>query len=146
MKIILLQDIKGFGKKFDIKEVKDGYARNFLAPRKLAVFASPNEIEKLNREKAREGDEREKRVARLKTEAEKLKNSVLEFKLKVGKKGEVFGSIGKKDIEKELSARGLSEAKIELEKPIKSLGEHKILISFEGDIKVPLQIIVRKFL
>jgi len=146
MKIILLQDIKGFGKKFDIKEVKDGYARNFLAPRKLAVFASPNEIEKLNREKAREGDEREKRVARLKTEAEKLKNSVLEFKLKVGKKGEVFGSIGKKDIEKELSARGLSEAKIELEKPIKSLGEHKILISFEGDIKIPLQIIVRKFL
>lgn len=146
MKIILLQDVKDFGKKFDIKEVKDGYARNFLLPNKLAVVATSNELERLKSEKVRRDGEREKRVARLKTEAEKLKNSVLEFKLKVGEKGEAFGSIGKKDIEKELSTRGFGEAKVELEKPIKSFGEHKILVSFEGNIKIPLQIIVRKFL
>jgi large subunit ribosomal protein L9 len=140
MKIILLQDVKNFGKKFDIKEVKDGYARNFLLPSKLAIVATPNELERLKSEKARQDDEREKRVAHIKTEAEKLKDSVLEFKLKTGKKGEAFGSIGKKDIERELSVRGLSEAKVELAKPFKTLGEHSVQIDLGEGIKTNVSI------
>jgi len=142
MKIILLQDVKNFGKKFDVKEVKDGYARNFLLPSKLAIVATPNELERLKSEKARQDDEREKCVAHIKIEAEKLKDSALEFKLKVGKKGEAFGSIGKKDIERELSARGLIEAKAELVKPFKTLGEHDVQIDFGEGLKTAIRILI----
>ncbi len=142
MKIILLQDVKAIGKKFDIKEVKEGYARNFLIPKKLAIFASTQEIEKLRREKDRHDVEREKNIARLKIKAEEFKQVVLEFKLKTGEKGEAFGSISKRDIEKKLQTEGFGEVKIELEKPIKHLGEREIEIDLGEGVKASVKLLV----
>lgn len=102
MKVILLKDTKNVGKKDQILEVKDGYAKNFLFPNKLAVPYTQDNIENLNDQKAAEAA----RLEALKKEAieiqEKLKNVVVEFKAKSGKGGAMIGTISAKQVELEL--------------------------------------------
>lgn len=102
MEVILLKDIKGVGKKGESKSVSDGYAKNFLIPRKLAVKKTEESLAALNKEKALEA----KRQEELKDEAlrakEKLENIVVEFKLKAHADKTPAGSISTKEVEKEL--------------------------------------------
>lgn len=102
MEVILLKDVKGVGKKGESKSVSDGYAKNFLIPRKLAVKKTEESLAALNKEKALEA----KRQEELKDEAlrakEKLENIVVEFKLKAHADKTPAGSISTKEVEKEL--------------------------------------------
>ena len=142
MKVILLEDTKGLGKKFDIKEVKDGYVRNFLLPKKLVQIATKTTLAQLKIQKESE----QKAIAKLLGELEKivdaLKKEVLIFQLKVGYKGEVFGSVSVDKITESLKAKGfkIKKEQIDLETPIKSLGEHVINIRLDREVKGTIKV------
>ena len=105
MKVILLKDVKGIGKKSEIVNVKDGYATNYLVPNKLAVLYSTRSNEILNEQKAEEAANIEKLKKEAKELAEKLKNIVLEFTAKGSGDGRMFGTISTKQIADELKAK-----------------------------------------
>ncbi len=124
MKIILLTDVRGIGKKNDVKNVSDGYARNFLLPQKLAKVADEQNLGELSsiKKNDRATEERLNRLAKLLSERE------FQFRLKVDKKGAVFGSVNKDEILKGLRDTGLitkDRVEVKISKPLKELGAHE---------------------
>jgi len=150
MQIILLQDIKGIGKKFKIKEIKDGYARNFLIPRGLAKIATNATIKELETKKSVSEKQEKKLKAELESLAKNLSHRNFVFSLNVGKKGEVFGSITKDDIEERINANINANLRdyiknnmeIKLEKPIKTTDEHQIEINLGKGVKTTVKVII----
>lgn len=143
MRIVLLQDVKDLGEKGNIKDVKDGYGRNFLIRKNLAKILTP-EIEnqiKIGKEK------QEKDTIKLKSQTEILKENIEKLKLiiktKIGKTGQVFGSITAIKIANELEKQGIKLQKEQiLSLPIKTLGEHKIKIKLPQEIGAELTILI----
>jgi len=145
MKIILLENIPKLGKKYEIKEVSEGYAVNFLIPKKLAAVATPAKIEEIQNIKKQEELKKQKEEQQLKELAQKIKFIKLEFKLKTDKNGKTFGSINKEDIIKKLNDQEkikLDEKQIILNEHIKKIGEYKIKIKFNSEIEAELKIII----
>lgn len=143
MKVILLEDIKGLGKKYDVKDVAFGYARNFLLPKKLAKAATPQALKNLMEVKGRIEEERKKHLLFLEEQAKKIKDLILQFKIKTGEKGEVFGSVSARDIKDELEKLGIFHATPVLPKPIRTLGETKVEINFGEGIRAELKVLVK---
>ena len=129
MKVILQQDVKGQGKKGQLVEVSEGYARNFLLPRKLAIAATTDAINTLNlKEKARKAEE-----ARQKAEAEaisaKLKDCPVKLTAKAGNGGKLFGAVTTKEISEGLKKQfsiDIPKQKLVLDEPIKSFGTYQV--------------------
>ena len=129
MKVILQQDVKGQGKKGQMVEVSEGYARNFLLPRKLAIAATTDAINTMNlKEKARKAEE-----ARLKAEAqataEKLKELQVKLTAKAGNGGKLFGAVTTKEISEGLKKQfsiDIPKQKLVLEEPIKAFGTYQV--------------------
>ncbi len=138
MKVIFLKDIKGVGKKFDVKNVSDGYARNFLFPQNLAKATTEEVIKNIENQKKAALKEEEETKNELIVLAKNLENKEFEFKVKTGDKGEVFGSVTKNDIEKSIAVSGGIE--ILLDKPIKKLGEHQVEVNLGKGVRVSLKI------
>jgi large subunit ribosomal protein L9 len=138
MKVLLLQDVRGVGRKNEVKEVTDGYARNFLIARKLAVAANEQAMKYKSEVDANE----QALIKKYQTLAEKIGKESFELSVKTGGKGEVFGSVTKEDIRKHLSERGFTEGEVVLPKPIKSTGEHLVEINFGKGIVGKLKVIV----
>lgn len=139
MKVILLSDVRGLGKKNDVKNVSDGYARNFLFPNKLARAADADGLGELNvhQKNEHETEERLKTVARLISERE------LEFKLKTDKKGAIFGSVTKEEILNGLRDAGLTtkdRIEIKIPKPLKEMGAHEVEAHLKKGIVAKLKI------
>jgi len=134
MKVIFLQDVSRVGKKYDTKEVNDGYAMNFLLPRKLAVTATPKAVAELEIRKKEIVLKREVQENLLLKNLEEIKGKVVTIKGKANDKGHLFSAIHKKEIieemKKQLNAE-ISEEFIILEKPIKEIGECEIPISIK---------------
>lgn len=135
MKIILLSDVKKVGKKGEVKEVADGYAKNFLIARKLAVQASESAnkvLEKQNEKKALQDEEKRQEALKIK---EKLENIDLVFKVKA-KDGKVSGSVSTNKIQEELKNKGIEidKRKIIDNEPITSLGVSKIKVELFKDV------------
>lgn len=138
MKVILVADIPGLGKKNEVKEVKDGFGRNFLLARKLAIMATYPALKELEARKIKEEKQEEKKKEAIKTIFEKIKNREFEIKENANEKGELFGSVGKEKIFEALKNQGfegIKEEYVKLDKPIKSVGEYKIELGFE-DFKI----------
>lgn len=139
MKVILLKDVKNIGKKGELIEAKDGYARNFLLPRGLAVEATASSMKELEHQDRA----REKRDAKALEKAqglkEKLQEEKLEMAVKAGEAGRIFGSVTSMDIAEVLEKLGyrIDRKNILLEHPLKTLGEHDV------DIKLHPQVIAR---
>jgi large subunit ribosomal protein L9 len=137
MRVIFLKDVKGTGRRGEIKEVSDGYAKNFLLPKGIAEPATERAVGEINR-----ANEAIKKVAEgFKDKIKKLEESArLEFKIKTGKKGEVYGSITNEDVEKELKSKGFGNIEARLAKPIKEIGDYEVEISIgrgvTGKIKI----------
>ena len=136
MKVILLDNIKGVGKKDEIINASDGYARNFLFPKKLAVEANP---ENMSRLKAKEdSNQYKKSVEKEEAQkiAERLKGILLKIAVKAGENGKIFGSITSKEIADNLKEQykiEVDKKKIELKEPIKTLGSFTVNIKlYEG--------------
>ena len=132
MKIILLQDIKGVGKKDEVINASDGYARNFLLPKKMGVEANAENMSKL---KAKQDSNQYKKSVE-KEKAEKLKNITLKISVKSGENQKIFGSITAKEIAENLKEQykiEIDKKKIDLKEPIKVLGVTTVSIKlFEG--------------
>lgn len=138
MKVILLENIKGVGQKDDIINANDGYARNFLIPKKKAVEATPGNLAQL---KSKQDSKAHKKDVE-KSEAEKIKEElskiVLEIKVKAGENGKIFGGVTAKEISEKLKESNniiVDKKKIELKETIKNLGTFNVNIKlFEGVI------------
>ena len=146
MRIIFLQDVPRVGKKHDIKEVNDGYAINFLLPRKLAELATPRAITGLEMRKKEIAIEREVQESLLLKNLEEIKGKVITIKEKADEKGHLFSKIHTKEIVEAMKAQNhadIGEEFIILEKPIKEIGEFEIPISIKGK-KSSFKLVVEK--
>lgn len=148
MKVILLQDIKGLGKRLDIKNVSDGYARNFLIPRNLIKIANTQNLKEIESQKlilVKKEEESKSQTEQLKKQIEKIE---LIFKVVIGDKKEMFASIDAKDIKEKLveeigSVEILKNSEIILEKPIKKLGEYQVEIDLKQGIKTKIKVLIQ---
>lgn len=143
MRVVLLKDVKGLGRRGDVKDVSDGYARNFLLQEKIAKIATPEVVAKIEREKTLSEERRKELILKLKVKEEKLKEKTLEFFLKIGAKGEIFGSVSAVLIEKALRDEGFEKINILLDRPIKTLGTHEIEADFGEGVKTKIRISVK---
>lgn len=143
MKVMLLQDIKSVGKKYDIKDLSDGYVRNFLLPNKMVKIAAASDLKESEKQKAVLRKKEEDLIRGLKATAEKLKDAILEFPVKVGDKEEVFGSVGEKQIEKALEEKGFAGISIKLDKRLKTLGEHEVRIDLGRGAETKIKVVLK---
>ena len=147
MKVILKQDVKGLGKKESMVEVSDGYARNFLFPKNLAVEATASNINVMNTKKEAEKTKKDRELASAKQLAEKLKGITVTFKTKTGENGKLFGSITSKDISDKLkSGFGLDidKKKINLEDAIKTIGTTEVEVKLYPGVNAKLTVKVEQ--
>ena len=142
MEVIFIKDLKNQGKKGEIKEVKDGYAENFLINKGYAIKATKENISKLNKDKAKAKEEDEKKQIEARKLKEKLEKLVLTFKVKTGEGDKVFGSISLKQIKEELSKEGYSFEKqqIKLLDSLDSLGFHNVELTLYKDITAKVKV------
>lgn len=134
MKIILLQDIPKLGKKYEVKNVKNGYGRNFLLPRKLAEIATKASLKNLDSRIKSEENRKTKIAEKLSLALEKIKGVGIIIKEKVNEKGELFGSVSRKAIAEKLKEEGFNipEEYVELEENIKHVGEYDVSVNVGG--------------
>ena len=129
MKVILQQDVKGQGKKGQMVEVSDGYARNFLLPRKMAVPATADAINTMNlKEKAKKAEEQRQKALAEET-AEKLKECMVKLTARAGAGGKLFGAVTTKEISEGLQKQfgiDIPKQKLVLEEPIKAFGNYEV--------------------
>lgn len=137
MKVILLQDVKGQGKKGDVVKVSAGYARNYLFKNNLAKEATKGNLRALEAQKRREAEKAEAEKQEAVQLKETLSELTVELKAKAGDGGRLFGSITNKQIADELKKKHnhkIDRRKIELGEPIRSLGHHKVPVKLHQDV------------
>lgn len=131
MKVILLQDVKGTGTKDQMLQVSDGFARNFLFPRKWAVEATPGAVKEIERRRAAEAKKEQERKEAALEKARLLKGKVVVISARCGEKGRLYGSITSQEIADALSAQHnvtVDKRKIELSDPIRTVGDVEITV------------------
>ncbi|MDO8584763.1 MAG: 50S ribosomal protein L9 [bacterium] len=138
MRVILLKDIRGIGRHNDVKEVADGYARNFLIAKGLASPVTPKAIA----EKAAAGRHESAVMQRLTDAAEALGKETLKFALRGDAKGTLFGAVSGEQVEAALRAKGYADAKVTLERPLKHAGEQKVEVHFPRGVKGTVRVVV----
>lgn len=140
MKVILLDNIKGVGKKDEIINASDGYARNYLLPKKLAVEANAENMSKLNNKKEANSYKKDLEKQAAEEMAKKLKGILLKIKVKAGENGKIFGGITPKEISENLKSQyklDIDKKKIELKEPIKTLGAFQVNVRlYEGIVGI----------
>ena len=145
MKVILQQDVKGQGKKGQMIEVAEGYARNFLLPRKLAVLATADAMNTMRlQEKAKRAEEARLRAEAVET-AEKLKNAPVKITARAGANGKLFGAVTSKEVSDALKAQcgiDIAKTKIVLPEPIKSFGGYQLKCKLGYEISGTINVIV----
>ena len=137
MKIILLQDEKKLGKKGDIIEANDGYARNYILPKKIGVEATPANLNTLKLQKQNEEKKAKEILDAAKELAAKLETKQVIVKMKAGEGGKVFGSVSSKEIAqacKEQNQIEIDKKKIQLPECIKSLGSYEVAIKLHPQV------------
>ena len=136
MKVILLDNIKGVGKKDEIINASDGYARNYLLPKKLAVEANAENMSKLNNKKESANYKKDQEKQQAEELAKKLKGIMLKIKVKAGENGKIFGGVTSKEISENLKSQYnfvVDKKKIELKDTIKTLGSFNVTVKlYEG--------------
>ena len=145
MKVIFIKDVKGQGKKDDIKEVKDGYAK-FLISNSLAVAYTSNSVKVLNNQIDKRKQEEQELIKECNKIKDKLKGKKIQFKVKTGKEDKVFGSISTKQISEELAKMGydIDKKKITCDTEINSLGTHEVTITLHKEVVFKLDVILSK--
>ena len=147
MKVILLQDVKSLGKKGEIVNVNDGYARNFILPKKMGVEATGKNLNDLKLQKNNEKKVAQEQLDSAKTLAEKIGQGKVELAIKVGEGGRVFGSVSSKEIAaavKEQMGLDVDKKKIQLKETIKSLGTHNVPVKLHPEVMAELKVIVKE--
>ena len=146
MKIILKQDVPKLGKKGELKDVAEGYARNMLFPRGLAEEATPQRLKEIQRREVVEQKKSERLASESRARAALLDQHVLTLKMPAGESGRLFGSVTAADIAAGLQKDGypVEKKKIVLDEPIKTIGSHQINIKLNQGIKATVFVNVEK--
>ena len=143
MKVLLIKDVKGLGKAGEIKNVKDGYARNFLLPKGFAKLATDEVIKAWQEEQKKKEEELKKEISKINELKEKIENTTLVIKHKLGANGQLYGAITNKEVANELLKKGIEIDKKHIEmKQIKSVGEYNVDIKLGHGIHANLKLIV----
>lgn len=146
MRVILLKDIENLGKKNEIKEIKDGYARNFLIPKGLAKIATKKAMEQLESEKELEVQKAEEELQKTQAFVESIDGREFIITVKVGDEDQLFESISPQKIHEILKQSGfdIQKTQIEISQPIKELGEFPVKIKFEHNLEAQISIMVEE--
>ena len=147
MKVILLQDVKSLGKKGEIVNVNDGYARNFILPKKLGVEATGKNLNDLKLQKNNEKKVAQENLDAAKKLAAELAEGKVELAIKVGEGGRAFGSVSSKEIAaavKEQMGLEVDKKKIQLKEAIKSLGTHVVAVKLHPEVTAELKVSVKE--
>ncbi len=137
MKVILLQDVKSLGKKGDMVNVNDGYARNYILPKKLGIEANNANMNNLKLQKQKEDRQAAQELADAKALAEQLKEVVIELQVKTGEGGKVFGSVSAKEIVAAAKTQKnmiIDKKKLLIDEPLRTCGMHIIKIRLHKDV------------
>jgi large subunit ribosomal protein L9 len=143
MKVIFLKDVKGKGKKGEIKNVADGYANNFLFKQGLAIEATPANIKALEAQKRKEQRQAEEELEKAKQLKEQLEKITVQLAAKAGEGGRLFGSITSKQIAEALQSQHnikIDKRKIELEDAIRSLGYTNVPVKLHPEVTATLKV------
>ena len=147
MKVILLQDVKALGKKGEVVNVNDGYARNFILPKKLGVEANGKSLNDLKLQKNNEAKVAHEHLDAAKKLAEELKAGKVVLTMKVGEGGRTFGSVSSKEIAeavKEQMHLDIDKKKIQLKEQIKTLGTHIVSVKLHPEVTAELNVSVKE--
>jgi large subunit ribosomal protein L9 len=144
MKVILQRDVTNLGDAGDVKEVADGYARNYLIPKKYAVRASAGSTKMALHQKRLAELKKEKRSKSMKDLASSINGQSVSVKVKVGENDKIFGSVTTQDIAQALANKGfeIDKRRIDLDQPIKSLGEFKIRLKLADGIQAEITLTI----
>lgn len=147
MKVILLQDVKSLGKKGEIVNVNDGYARNFILPKKLGIEANSKNMNDLKLQKSNQEKIAKENLEAAKSLAAELEKGQVTLAIKVGGAGKTFGSVSSKEIAaavKEQMNLDVDKKKIQLKEVLKTLGEHQVPIKLHPEVTAQLKVIVKE--
>ena len=145
MKVILLEDVKALGKKGEIVNVNDGYARNFILPKKLGLEAPGKNLNDLKLQKANEEKVAKEQLEAAKALAEKIEAEKVTLQIKVGEGGRTFGSVSSKEVAhavKEQMGYDIDKKKIQLKDAIKTLGTHIVQVKLHTKVTADLKVVV----
>lgn len=146
MKVIFIKDLKGQGKKGEVKEVKTGYGQNFLIKNGYAILANEANLKHLNTENRKKEEELKNLIQNYEKIKKELEKKTLTFKVKTGKSDKVFGSVSVKQIVKELNKFGyeINKKMILINEPLTSLGVHKVTIELHKQVRAIINIKIEK--
>jgi large subunit ribosomal protein L9 len=144
MKVIFLQDVENVASEGDIKEVKPGYARNFLFTRRIALEATPANLKALEKRLAEISKKEKDRVSDAEKLAAELKKAEVSIVKKAGEKGKLYGAITPKELIDALSTQGfkLEKKQLELKEPIRELGRHEVKIHLYKEVRSSFTLLV----
>ncbi len=145
MKVLLLEDVKGTGKKDEIVKVSDGFARNFLFPKKLAVEATTATIKGAQKKKAAEDKREEEKKDAALALGKSLKEKTVTLKVRSGEQGRLYGSVTTQEIADGLKAQHgieVDKRKIELAEPIRQVGEAQVTIKLYPEVTTTMKVLV----
>lgn len=147
MKVILTEDVKGVGKKDQIIDANEGYARNFLLPKKLAILADKNNLTKINNIKRIEDAKKKEEYDNAVAIGKEIESKNLQISAKLGNNGKLFGAVTNKEISHELKQQTgieVDKKKIILSSPIKTLGEKEAQIKLHPKVTVKLKLTINE--
>ena len=146
MKVILLEDVKALGKKGQIVNVNDGYARNFILPKKLGLEANNKNLNDLKLKKANDEKIAQEQLEEAQELGKKIEAGKVELAIKVGEGGRTFGSVSTKEIAaavKEQMGYDIDKKKIQLKEAIKALGTHNVPVKLHTKVTAELKVVVK---
>ena len=147
MKVILLEDVKSLGKKGEIVNVNDGYARNFILPKKLGLEANGKNMNDLKLQKNNEAKVAKEHLEAAKELAKQLESGKVEVAIKVGEGGKVFGSVSNKEIAAEVKKQlglEIDKKKVQLKDALKTLGTHKVPVKLHPEVTAEVTVEVKE--
>ena len=144
MKVILLQDIENIGTKYDVKEIKDGYARNFLIPKNLVKLATEKNLKSMEIQKQIQAKKSEQDLEKTQGTATKLDGLEIIIPVKIGEENQLFESINTQKIADKIKELGfeVKKTQIVLKEPIKEAGEFSLKIKFEHNLEAEIRVII----
>lgn len=143
MEVVLLEDVKSLGKKGQVVKVNEGYARNFILPKKLGVEATTRNLNDLKLKKANEEKVAAQQLAAAKELAEKLEKASVTLAIKAGDNGKAFGSVSGKEIAKAIEEQlnlDIDKKKLVLPEPLKTFGTHEVPVKLHKDVTAKLAV------
>lgn len=144
MKVILLQDVENVGKQYEVKEVKDGYARNFLIPKKLVKLATQKNLKWLESQKEIISKKAEEDLKKSQKLASDIDGMEVNIAVKVGEDGQLFESINRLKVSEKLKSMGfdVKKSQIDLPEPIKKVGEFPLKVNLDHNLEVGITLLV----